>query len=170
MIPTRHRWLTVIGLGALALVFGGCQWPFATGPRAEFRPDFAQAVLEAVNRIRIENDLQHLAIAPEAVRVARRHTADLVRRNALSHLSPGGEDVDRRLESEGVEWLYAGENIARNRGFDDPVAEAIRGWLASPEHRANILQPQYRETGIAVARSPQTGYYYFTQVFRKRMP
>lgn len=155
---------------ALLLAGGGCAWLFEPGPRADFLPELETRVLEAVNRIRIERDLQHLAPARDAARAARRHTADLIRRDTLSHLGPGGADVDRRLEAQGVEWLYAGENIARNRGFGDPVAEAVRGWMASPVHRENMLQPQYRETGIAVARSPETGYVYITQVFLKRMP
>ena len=43
--------------------------------------------------------------------------------------------------------------------------EAVRGWINSPTHAANLFNPEFRETGIAVQMNPKDGYLYFTQVF-----
>lgn len=57
------------------------------------------------------------------------------------------------------------ENVAFNN-FDDPVATAVRGWLQSPGHRANIENGIYTQTGIGIAKN-SVGEYFFTQIFIK---
>jgi uncharacterized protein YkwD len=61
-------------------------------------------------------------------------------------------------------WSAIGENIAFMKGFDNPVRTAVEKWLLSPGHKRNLLNPDWTETAIGLAVSPD-GKYYFTQVF-----
>lgn len=124
---------------------------------------------EAVNEERSKTKLERLIRSEELDRIALRHARDMALNGALSHRSRNGLLVEERFERLGIEWSEAGENVARNRGFDDPVAEAVRGWLASPSHRENLLSTRFRETGVGVVKG-KDGYYYFAQVFLRRMP
>ncbi|HEY9702186.1 MAG TPA: CAP domain-containing protein [Allocoleopsis sp.] len=55
------------------------------------------------------------------------------------------------------------ENVAYNQGYKDPDVVAVKGWIKSPGHKANI-QGKYNLTGIGVAKNAK-GEYYFTQIF-----
>lgn len=114
-----------------------------------------EAELErAILAIRAERELVALSRRPELDRVARAHSADMARRGYLSHATPEGLDPPGRLARAGLEgFTLAAENIARTDEAD-PVAAIARGWLASPEHRRNLLSPPFNATGIGIARSP----------------
>jgi len=79
--------------------------------------------------------------------------------NYFSHSSPDGKNVGDRLEFHGYAWQACGENLARGAST---VEEAMKGWLESPGHCANIMNPDYQEFGAA-----QYGIYW-TQVFAKK--
>jgi uncharacterized protein YkwD len=64
---------------------------------------------------------------------------------------------------------YGFGEIAENVALGYPSAEAVvEGWMNSPGHRANILNPGVVETGIGIARSSAGGVYY-AQVFGRRL-
>ena len=52
------------------------------------------------------------------------------------------------LRLQGVQYTGVAENIYRVLGEDDPVASALRSWMSSAGHRANILSTSYRSTGV----------------------
>ena len=54
----------------------------------------------------------------------------------------------QRVSRGGYAWSISGENLALGRMT---AREAVDGWLASPGHCANIMEPRFRETGIALA-------------------
>jgi uncharacterized protein YkwD len=56
--------------------------------------------------------------------------------------------VDRDLQAGYANWTWVGENIAA--GYPTPEA-VVSGWMSSPEHRDNILSPDYTEIGVGVA-------------------
>ena len=53
----------------------------------------------------------------------------------------------------------AGENLAFNQ---ESAAEVVRGWLASPHHCANLMDPRFRELGLAfvVSRDREQSVYW----------
>ena len=53
-----------------------------------------------------------------------------------------------------------GENIAFG---PESVEEVVAGWLASPGHCANIMDPRFREMGVAVALGRKRGHFYWVQ-------
>ena len=148
-----------IGLAAALgsiLFAGGCE-------ESRELPNLEARVFEAVNRERLARGRPPLSLRADLTEVARRHNRDMIRRGELSHIASDGRRLEERLSRRG--WVAAGENLARNRGFDDPVNEAVRGWINSPTHAANLFNSEFRETGIAVQANPKDGYLYFTQIF-----
>jgi uncharacterized protein YkwD len=114
-----------------------------------------------VNRHRAQRGLRLLVLDPEISRVARRHSAAM----AAHARDVGHEGFDDRvlILRRALSTRRTAENVALNRGYRDPAAEALRGWIASLGHRRNIEGP-YEATGIGVARNPD-GELYFTQLF-----
>jgi uncharacterized protein YkwD len=66
-----------------------------------------------------------------------------------------GSDFVVRITAVGYNWFAAGENIAT--GFATP-ASVMSGWMNSPDHRANILNPTYTDIGIGENPHPVRGY------------
>lgn len=120
--------------------------------------------LDLINQQRAANGVAALTM-DEAVRgVARAHSQDMIDRNFFDHVNPDGLDPFDRLAAEGISFRTAGENIASNQGVADPAATAVTGWMTSPGHRANILNPNFTHTGMGIAVS-DSGAHFFTQVF-----
>jgi uncharacterized protein YkwD len=93
---------------------------------------------------------------------ATAHARDMARRNYFDHRAPDGSQPRDRVRRTGYRWTLIGENIAFG---PESVAEAVAGWLASPGHCANIMDPRFRDTGIAVATGRKRGHVYWVQEF-----
>ncbi len=158
-----------IGLLSLLFVFvaAGCLLP--SGEVYPCREDLASICFENVNQLRQSNSLHVVKRSPDLDQLAMQHTLEMIRMRSLSHRSSRGQVLAERLNRARIDWREAGENVARNRGFDQPAVEAVDRWWESPEHRVNILNRNVDETGIGVAVDPATGYVYFTQIFAVRM-
>jgi len=117
-------------------------------------------MLAQINVVRQRNGLRPLVMDKQLREVARGHSRDMYQRDYFSHVTPDGMTAFDRLQAAGVHFLAAGENIA----FAPEVDSAEESLLASPEHRANILAPDYVRVGIGVIQAP--GYEeMFTQEF-----
>jgi len=162
-----RRWTVAIEAALLGLFAAGCP-PF-DGPIV-WQESLEGQVLRSVNRERAKTGLPPLRLNRLLRETARQHTHDMARHGFLDHRGSDGLLVEDRLRRRRIEWIEAAENVARNKGYADPVAEAMRAWMISPEHRHNILSPRFAETGIAVCRSKRDEAYYFTQVFALCMP
>ncbi len=79
---------------------------------------------------------------------------EMVAQNFFAHVSPSGSAPVDRFRAVG--YLRSGhgfsiaENIAAAGGSQAAPSAIVAMWMASPEHRANILSPAYRDTGIGV--------------------
>jgi uncharacterized protein YkwD len=71
----------------------------------------------------------------------------------LSHTGPDGSTLARRVALTGYQWYSLGEDLGA--GQKSP-AEAVAAWMGSPEHRDNILDPDFSDVGIGVAVGPGT--------------
>jgi uncharacterized protein YkwD len=123
-----------------------------------------QDILDLINKERTANNLQPLAWDPKVAELARLHSKDMGWNNYFNHRGLDGKMVSDRAEANGLDWHMIGENIAMVSGFSDPVNHVVTGWLQSPGHRKNILDPRWKETGIGIFIT-SNGTYYFTQVF-----
>ena len=120
---------------------------------------------DLINQERETRGLRPLVWSEDVAQVARLHSRNMAQNNFFSHRGLDGLMVNDRAEQVGLfDWRAIGENIAFNRGYDQPVELAVEKWLESPSHRQNLLNKSWVETGVGVAVS-QDGSYYFTQVF-----
>jgi uncharacterized protein YkwD len=112
---------------------------------------FAEAIVDLINEARLANGLNPVAQHPALVAAAQKY-ADL-----HAHVSPdrldhnlSGSTLGSRIEAEGYTgWTFLAENLLWG-SFEPPLSpvEAAQQWLASPAHRANILNPTVNETGV----------------------
>jgi len=123
-------------------------------------------LFQLTNAERNEIGLPPLRLSSELAALARRHSADMAARNELSHTSSSGESLEDRLVGARFYFSGGGENVARS---DTDAADLInRSLMASPEHRKNILAPDFDTLGIgAVLR--QDGVFYVTEDFIVRL-
>ena len=91
----------------------------------------------------------------------QRHAKDMVRRRYFSHSSRAGTRFTTRIRRAGYlrrsGRTLLGENLAWGGGRLATPREIVRSWMNSPGHRANILQPRFREVGIGVVRRLPVG-------------
>jgi uncharacterized protein YkwD len=80
---------------------------------------------------------------------AKHHARDMAQKNYVSHRNKKGEDYSDR-----VMYDHVGENIAKTHDNGDhpkTIANRIVGqWMASPQHRHNILKSTYTHSGVGV--------------------
>jgi len=109
-----------------------------------------------------------LTTSPALTQAARTHAADLARRDVTTHEGRDGSGPADRISRAGYRWRRVAENVASGILDGD---EAMRGWIASPGHCANLMTPDFTETGIAFVTAPATsGRVYWVQVFAVPQP
>ena len=114
------------------------------------------AVLCLINQKRAQNDESPLTLDSQLQQAAEGHGQELVSLDYFAHVSPSGETpVDRIREtgyipSPSVGYVI-GENLAWGTYELSTPQSIVEAWFASPPHLANILEGQYRETGIGVS-------------------
>jgi uncharacterized protein YkwD len=111
--------------------------------------NFSQQVLDLTNAERTKQGLPGLKLNSKLNLAAQKHSEDMALRDYFSHTGVNGSSSGDRATSAGYKFSYLGENIAA--GYITPQ-EVVLGWMNSPEHRANIMNANYREMGL--------GYYY----------
>lgn len=125
-------------------------------------------IFELINQERSKKGLGDLVWDSNLSRLARDYSAKMARENFFSHQDRSGESVDGRAKNMRIKnWSKIGENLFFCEGYDNPNLMAVRGWMKSPSHRDNILDPDYNVSGIGIAES-ENGRIYFTQVFIER--
>lgn len=91
------------------------------------------------------------------------HSKDMANKDYFSHQGRDGSQVSDRASRAGYRWQRIGENIAAGQGSAEQV---MAGWLASPGHCKNIMNPDFTELGAAYATNPASAATsYWTQVF-----
>ena len=123
-------------------------------------PEAEVEMLNLLNQERARAGLPPLVMDETLRQVARQHSREMFELGYFGHDSPvTGSPADRLLRA-GVRFRVAGENLA----YAPNVRLAHEGLMNSPEHRANILNPQFRRVGIGAVRSELRGTM-FTQDF-----
>ena len=165
----RERSSITVTVGTTA-VYSGTERPrVVSGSRIETSANALSAIerkaFDLINREREKRGLRTLAWSDDAARAARLHSRNMAQNHFFSHRGQDGLMANDRAEQVGIfDWRAIGENIAFNRGYEQPVEMAVEKWLESPSHRENLLNKSWLESGVGVAVS-QDGSYYFTQVF-----
>jgi uncharacterized protein YkwD len=115
-----------------------------SAPRVD--EDLELVVLNLINEERLAAGVAPLMPHATLQRAARAHGRDLFARGALSHFSSDGRTPRERVLDLGARVRLVGENLA----YAASALDAHYALVASPEHRANMLLPQYRLVGVAV--------------------
>ena len=103
-----------------------------------------------------------LAISRELDEAALDHARDMVRRKFFEHRGSDGSQPKDRVRRAGYLSRLTGENIALG---PESAEEVVAGWLASPGHCENIMEPAFRDIGIGVAIGRKRGQIYWVQTF-----
>lgn len=136
----------------------------AMGDAKKFEPTPDEIKLAVMtNAERKQKDVPPLKLSLSLCKVARAHSENMASQEKLDHVLDDKTPFDR-LKAAGYRYFKAGENVGfENGGNLDMI---LKNWMESEGHRANILNPDYVEIGIGIARA-KDGSRYYTQVFAK---
>jgi cysteine-rich secretory family protein/IPT/TIG domain-containing protein len=143
---------------ACLMACGGARAPADTLPGATDR------VLTLVNQARGQAGLAPLTLDPQLTQSAQSFSEYMASANFYAHAGPDGSTPLSRMNAAGFPGMGTwGENIAADYSDADSVMQV---WMASPGHRANILNPTFTHIGIGVAYNANSQWkYYWTQDF-----
>jgi uncharacterized protein YkwD len=118
------------------------------------------ATLCLINVQRARHDLRTLRPNADLARSAGGHSQDMVSENYFNHVSPAGETPLARIKASTYlphrSTYLVGENIAVGVLQLATPAAIVAAWMRSRDHRANILNPDFRDSGIGiVAQAPR---------------
>jgi uncharacterized protein YkwD len=131
------------------------------GPAAATGTTPQARVVALVNAARATAGCAPLRVNAQLTRAAQAHSADMVKRHYFAHDTPAGVTPWTRIARAGYPRASLAENIAAGQRTAD---EVVKAWLASPGHRANILNCRFRSVGTGLAKGGSYGYYW-TQDF-----
>ena len=123
--------------------------------------------LNEVNHLRQKYNLAPLSFSEDLLQVARNYSRRMAEEKFFAHNDPEGRSVRERVDEASIKWRMVGENLAYSNGYINPVAVSMHGWMESPGHRRNLLDPEWRQTAIGVWISAN-GTVYFTEIFLTR--
>jgi len=106
-----------------------------------------EEIIKFTNYYREENDIAELNINQLLMEAAEAKLNDMFQKQYFAHVSPEGDDAGIILKEIGYDYLVVGENLAR--GYFKDSKDLVDGWMKSPDHRENILNPKFREIGVA---------------------
>lgn len=117
-------------------------------------------LLDLSNGVRSRYGLNYFVWSEEIAAVARAHSEDMSERNYFSHENPDGQSPFDRIESGGILYMSAAENIAA--GYPNAIY-AHEAWMNSGSHREAILS-EIERFGAGIAQNDE-GYIYFAENF-----
>jgi uncharacterized protein YkwD len=120
-------------------------------------------LLGQINTLRVRYGLRRLRLSPGLTAAASQHSASMAQKGYFAHESADGSSFFKRIAFyypyRGYNKWSAGENILYSTP-DIDSGGALRLWMNSPEHRANLLSRSWREIGLgAVHSSSAPGVY-----------
>jgi uncharacterized protein YkwD len=170
-LPLLLRRLTP-GLACLAVACSAAPASAAQHPapcaNAALRPDVGTltkvnvATLCLVNKERTKRRLTRLRLQPTLDAAADRFAKQLVVEGFFDHTAPDGTTMLDRIKATTYlkgplrRWSV-GENIAYGTGSLSTPQSIVKAWMRSPGHRANILDPSFREIGLGVSLGSPDG-------------
>ncbi|MCI8805789.1 MAG: serine protease [Clostridiales bacterium] len=122
--------------------------------------NMAQEVLKLVNAERAKQKLPPLKLNTALSNVAQLKSEDMKNKNYFDHTSPTYGSPFNMMKQFGINYKYAGENIAKGQ---KTAADVVTAWMNSEGHRANILNKNFTDMGLGYVKSGSTTYW--TQMF-----
>jgi uncharacterized protein YkwD len=166
MNPKVKRWIIVIGavalLSASAIagyiyrdqikdLFGKSTnpeqkiiWPKSDNRSKDLKAD---QIIYWTNYYRAQNGLKALTTNTTLAKAAQGKVDDMFKNQYFEHVSPAGVTPSELVSSFGYSYKVTGENLALGDFVNEK--ELVDAWMSSPGHRANILNKDYTEIGVA---------------------
>jgi uncharacterized protein YkwD len=150
----KKRLLTSLLVVGFLLFIGGISASvthfYPLQPAAATRPD-VPGLLADTNNERHKLSLPDLRLDSTLNQTAAAKCSDMVARNYIGHVTPDGQNFDVPIRA-----THPAAKIGENLGEQyDSSAAIVNAWLASPLHRANLLDPEFHTVGFAICSSPR---------------
>ncbi len=143
----------------LSVEFPGCDEPLQA---AAWRAD----VLRLVNEERTARGLGQLVRNETLEQQAVEYACELIHDNFFDHVNPRtGSTLETRSNAAGYVYWMIGENLAAGQLTPE---ETVQGWMNSPEHRENVLNPGFTELGVGVRTGGEYHFYWVQEFGRPR--
>ena len=128
---------------------------------------FIDRVIELTNVERAKAGVAPVKREDSLTRAAHWMADDMATKNYFSHEDCKGRHIEPRLPDFGYKgYAMIGENIA---GGQQSPEQVVVEWMRSPGHRANLLNPDFREIGVAYVHAPNSDLQdYWVQDFGTR--
>lgn len=128
-----------------------------------------QEILQLVNQQRRQNNLSPVRLDSKLNAAAQTHSVNMALQDFFGHTGQDGSSSTERVRRTGYNGSRVAENIAAGH---NTAASVVAGWMNSPGHRANILDPNANQMGLGYRLlSNDTGKvnyrHYWTQVFAR---
>ena len=123
---------------------------------------YVDEVVALVNKERVKAGLNELTLHYELRLAAQVRAEECV--TVFSHTRPNGTSFKTAITEAGAPSSYNGENVAL--GYTS-AQHVVSGWMSSPGHRENILNPRFNMIGVGLVKNKGNGYggYSWCQLF-----
>ena len=155
----RRRSIAQLLLLALfAVVLWSAASPAAAIPGARAVPmqSLQSGVLAELNAFRHAHGLGPLRLSSALSAAARQHSVEMADRGYFSHDSANGSTFDKRIARFYPMGFHHFWSVGENLLWSSPdvdAAGAVKMWINSPEHKANMLNRRWREIGVSAVHS-----------------
>jgi uncharacterized protein YkwD len=163
----RFMTLAMLATAALATAAVGRDAVFGRESESKVRARVVDLVNDARSKSRrcgSEKFAAALPLSPSSqlTDAAEAHARDMARRNYFEHRGRDGREPRDRVLRSGYRFRLTGENIAYG---PESAEEVVAGWLDSPGHCANLMDPRFEHIGVGVATGKKRGRIYWVQTF-----
>ena len=141
----------LIVFGTFIFSFTRESYPYVLGASSNIT---FEELLILTNEERKEAGLEALKLDSSLSSAASMKASDMLERDYWAHNSPDGTTPWIFIRSAGYDYVYAGENLAR--GFSN-AEDVVSAWMASSEHRENMLSRNFQDVGFAVEEGDLSG-------------
>jgi uncharacterized protein YkwD len=136
--------------------------PAAAAPQTAAQADaqLAVQILGSLNAVRAQHGLRPVVTSPALTAAASQHSLEMASAGYFAHESQDGTPFWKRVQryygSAHRSYWSTGENLLFSAP-DVDATQAMQMWMASPEHRDNILTARWRQIGISVVHVDSSG-------------
>jgi len=126
----------------------------------------AGAIISLTNQARLQNDLPTLKVNHLLTKSAENKAEAIIKNQFFAHDQPDGKKFSEWIKEKDYHYLIVGENLAMGFSSNEAIMKA---WMQSPMHKKNILNPEYKDIGLAVVKGKMNGQetYIIVQYFGK---
>ena len=149
---SRYGIITIVALViSVQVIYNGFVNSNVLGTQAQIT---TSGLLDATNQARAAQHEAPLVVNNELMKAAHLKVQDMFAQQYWAHVAPDGTTPWHWFDVVGYNYANAGENLARDFTTSNGTVAA---WMASPTHRANILNAKYKDVGFATMNSVLNG-------------